>query len=60
MSEEDLTTTQDVSDLDLDEFGGGSPAGQFEDFEQNGLLLKIATDGISCLLYTSPSPRDRG
>ena len=51
MSEEDLTTTDDASDLDLEEFGGGSPAGQFEDFEQNGLLLKIATDGISVQDY---------
>ena len=42
MSEEDLTTIEDASDLDLEEFGGGSSAGQFED----------------CLLYTSPSPRD--
>ena len=51
MSEEDLTTTEYASDLDLDEFVGGSPAGQFEDFEQNGLLLKIATDGISVQDY---------
>ena len=32
MSEEDFTTTEDASDLDLEEFGGGSPAGQFEEF----------------------------
>ena len=51
MSEEDLTTIEDASDLDLEEFGGGSSAGQFEDFEQNGLLLKIATDGISVQDY---------
>ena len=51
MSEEDLTTTEDASDLDLEEFGGESPAGQSQDFEQNGLLLKIATDGISVQDY---------
>ena len=37
MSEEDLTTTENAFDLDLAEADGGSPAGQFEDFEQNGL-----------------------
>ena len=51
MSEEDLTTTEDAFDLDLAEADGGSPAGQFEDFEQNGLLLKIATDGIAIQDY---------
>ena len=51
MSEEDLTTTEDGFDLDLAEADGGSPAGQFEDFEQNGLLLKIATDGIAIQDY---------
>ena len=51
MSEEDLTTTEDAFDLDLAEVDGGSPEGQFEDFEQNGLLLKIATDGIAIQDY---------
>ena len=51
MSEEDLTTTEDAFDLDLAETDGGSPEGQFEDFEQNGLLLKIATDGIAIQDY---------
>ena len=51
MSEEDLTTTEDAFDLDLAEADGGSPAGQFEDFEQNGLLLKIASDGIAIQDY---------
>ncbi len=51
MSEEDLTTTDDAFDLDLTEVDGGSPEGQFEDFEQNGLLLKIATDGIAIQDY---------
>ena len=51
MSEEDLTTTDDAFDLDLAEVDGGSPEGQFEDFEQNGLLLKIATDGIAIQDY---------
>ena len=58
MSEEDFTTTEDASDLDLEEFGGGSSAGQFEDFEQNGLLLKIATDGISVQDYVRPKESD--
>ena len=51
MSEEDLTTTEDAFDLDLAEADGGSPAGQIEDFEQNGLLLKIASDGIAIQDY---------
>ena len=51
MSEEDLTTIEDAFDLDLAEADGGSPAGQFEDFEQNGLLLKIASDGIAIQDY---------
>ena len=51
MSEEDLTTTDDAFDLELEEAMGGSPAGQVEDFEQNGLLLKIATDGIAIQDY---------
>ena len=51
MSEEELTTTENAFDLDLAEADGGSPAGQFEDFEQNGLLLKIATDGIAIQDY---------
>ena len=51
MSEEDLTTTEDAIDLDFEEVGGGSSAGQLQDFEQNGLLLKIATDGISVQDY---------
>ena len=51
MSEEDLTTTADAFDLELEEAMGGSPAGQVEDFEQNGLLLKIATDGIAIQDY---------
>ena len=51
MSEEDLTTTEDAFDLDLAEVDGGSPERQFEDFEQNGLLLKIATDGIAIQDY---------
>ena len=51
MSEEDLTTTEDAFDLDLAEVDGGSPAGQIEDFEQNGLLLKIASDGIAIQDY---------
>ena len=51
MSEEELTTTENAFDLDLAEADGGSPAGQFEDFEQNGLLLKIASDGIAIQDY---------
>jgi len=51
MSEEDFTTIEDPIDLDLSEASDGLPAGQFEDFEQNGLLLKIATDGISVQDY---------
>ena len=51
MSEEDLTTTEDAFDLDLAEVDGGSSVGQFEDFEQNGLLLKIASDGIAIQDY---------
>ena len=51
MSEEDLTTTDDAFDLELEEAMGGSPAGEVEDFEQNGLLLKIATDGIAIQDY---------
>ena len=51
MSEEDLTTTEDAFDLDLAGADGGSPASQFEDFEQNGLLLKIASDGIAIQDY---------
>ena len=52
MSEEDLTTTADAFDLDLAEADGGSPPSeQFENFEQNGLLLKIATDGIAIQDY---------
>ena len=51
MSEEDFTTIEDPIDLDLSEASDGLPAGQFEDFEQNGLLLKIATDGISIQDY---------
>ena len=51
MSEEELTTTENAIDLDLAEADGGSPAGQFEDFEQNGLLLKIASDGIAIQDY---------
>ena len=50
MSEEDLTTTEDAIDLDFEE-AGGSTANKFEDFEQNGLLLKIATDGIAVQDY---------
>ena len=50
MSEEDLTTTEDAIDLDFEE-AGGSTANKFEDFEQNGLLLKIATDGIAIQDY---------
>ena len=51
MSEEDFTTIEDPVDLDLSEASDGLPAGQFEDFEQNGLLLKLATDGISIQDY---------
>ena len=51
MSEEDFTTIEDPIDLDLSEASEGLPAGQLEDFEQNGLLLKIATDGISIQDY---------
>ena len=51
MSEEDFTTIEDPVDLDLSEAGDGLPTGQFDDFEQNGLLLKIATDGISVQDY---------
>ena len=51
MSEEDLTTSDDAFNLELEEAMGGSPAGQVEDFEQNGLLLKIATDGIAIQDY---------
>ena len=51
MSEEELTTTENAFDLDLAEAGGGLPEGQFEDFEQNGLLLKIASDGIAIQDY---------
>ncbi|MEK9815141.1 MAG: hypothetical protein VW419_10510, partial [Paracoccaceae bacterium] len=50
MSEENLTTTEDAIDLDFEE-AGGSTANKFEDFEQNGLLLKIATDGIAVQDY---------
>jgi len=50
MSEE-YSTTEGSIDLDLEDAGGGSPIQQFEDFEQNGLLLKIASDGISIADY---------
>ena len=45
-----ITSTADRSDTE---------ATKFVDF--NGNLLKYSNDGVSyCLLYTSPSPRDRG
>ena len=48
MSEEDIPDFEDMP----------TEAAPIEDFDQNGLLLKIAVNGITCLLYTSPSPRD--
>ena len=51
MSEEDFTTTEYDFDPDVAEAEGGSPGKQFEDFAQNGLLLKIATDGIAIQDY---------
>jgi len=51
MSEEDLTTTEYDFDPDVAEAEGVSPVNQFEDFDQNGLLLKIATDGIAIQDY---------
>lgn len=51
MSEEDLKKLQDTNlDADLiDEDNSTDP--EIIDFDQNGLLLKIATDGISVLDY---------
>lgn len=51
MSEEDLKKLQDANlDADLiDEDNSTDP--EIIDFDQNGLLLKIATDGISVLDY---------
>ena len=33
---------------------------RYSDFEWLWKQLRATTDGIICLLYTSPSPRDRG
>ena len=54
MSEENLF---EIDSVDQEASVADGMAGETEivDFDQNGLLLKIAT----CLLYTSPSPRDR-
>jgi len=41
---------------------GSSTQGEVDEFflgEQNNILLKIPVGVMHCLLYTSPSPRDR-
>ena len=50
MSEEDLFTT-DATDLEELTANGEGTGSEFTDFEQNGLLLKIASDGIAVQDY---------
>ena len=50
MSEEDLFTT-DATDLEELTANGEGTGSEFADFEQNGLLLKIASDGIAVQDY---------
>ena len=42
-----------------DELRGGMDASQYKDYVLFMLFIKYITDKYGCLLYTSPSPRDR-
>ena len=51
MSEEEFKTTEDAIDPEVAEAENGPPVSEIKDFDQNGLLLKIATDGIAIQDY---------
>ena len=51
MSEEEQINNTDQNQTENDEFSDGDKNSLQEDFDQNGLLLKIATNGIAVQDY---------